>query len=252
MSKKLPGGSESPGFPETVEDIKRRYYERVLLAKVTSGDLIFVSGDEMKNVFGGDYAPERSDLYAIASYQTIEKLIGESSRKELVFLAGGPGAGKTDIVGQGIVDSGYSGILYDTTFSHLDGVKHLINMARQNELEVRIYGILANLERARVHTIIREHKIGREVPVEAFARGHVGFVETLRTVLQDGNLAKSEVRLLDLRTVRTAKEAIQKVVALGWESDPLVVLEGVDYNRNEIKGKYAKENFDKTTGQRIK
>lgn len=236
---------------EKPPDIAEKYYAEVLKPRLERGELITLAGDDMKVYFGQDYDPERSDLYAQATYLLVERVLKSSFKKELVFLGGGPGAGKTEMVGSAIVKSGYNEILYDTTFSSFPGIEHLVQIAREHNIAVRMYGILANLEYARAHTILREHATGREVTAAAFSRGHSGFVETVRETLERGLLSADEVRLFDLRKVTTAEEIIRKVAESDWEKDPLSSISAINYNKNELENMYEKKYFNPRTGQRL-
>lgn len=226
--------------PTTADEAATRYWDAKIAPKVLNNEAVVIGGDDMKEHFGGDYAPEKSDMYAKAAYQNVQRAIHEHPG-DLTMLGGGPGVGKTENLTKNILDSGYKGILYDTTLSNYEGTLRLIQEARAAGKNVHVFGILRNLDEARAYTLWRAKRIGREVTTEAFARGHAGFTATLRRLLENGALKPSEVDLFDLRHFPTKAEAANIIKQGISAKNPLDLLRKVRYTKEDIINQYAKE-----------
>jgi hypothetical protein len=164
-----------------------------------NGGLVEISGDEIKKLNGGDYAPERSSLYSKEAYNLVKDEIAQGPKKDIVFLGGGSGSGKSELIGQDLKDSGFTGLLYDNSLSNYSGTKRLLDLAKENGKNVEIHAILPDLDRARFFTMLRAAETGRPVTDADFARSHAGFVETLTKLLENGDIAPENVHLFDTR-----------------------------------------------------
>lgn len=220
-------------LPKTAEEAASKYWDDVIKPKIAADEPIVLSGDDMKAHFGNDYDPERSDLYAKANYQNVKRAIQEKPG-DFVMLGGGPGSGKTEFLSKKILGSGFKGILYDTTLSSYKGTEEILKTARAAGKNIRIYGIVPDLEKARGFTEARAAATGRAVTDEAFARGHSGFVSTMKQLLDDGALKPDEVHLYDMRNV-TDKESADKLVQMDISArNPVDLLNKVQYNKEDI------------------
>lgn len=236
------------GVPSTSEEASGRYWDEVITKQKAQGKTIEVSGDAMKKFFHGDYDPEKSDMYAKASFDTIKRLSADPEVKTIAWLGGGPGAGKTEFLGNAIKDGHLADVLYDTTLTNADGARELLNIAKANGKEVTVDAILSNLTEARKHTILREAATGRGVPDEVFADRHAKFPATLRELLQDGTLKPEQVRLYDLRNVTDPEEAKQIVRMNITQKDPLAILQKVRYDKEILLKQYARQNIKTEIG----
>lgn len=236
--------------PQTHEEIASTYSKDVIEPKIKSGETIEVSGDVMKTYFGKDYAPERSSLYSKASYNILKNLLSHPDIKDFTFLGGGSGSGKSEFLGSSIKDAKSTQVLYDNSFSSVQGTKELFDLAKKNGKDIQVSGILSNLDVARNHTKIREVETGRPVTIEDFARGHAGFIEALKARLQDGSLSPDNLALYDFRNVFDTKVAEGIIKNGEFVENPLAILKDIKYNEQDIKNRYAKETI--TTGNKIK
>lgn len=230
--------------PLSVEDAATRYWDEVIAPKMGKEPIV-LAGDDMKKYFGKDYDPARSDMYAKANYRNVQRAIKESPG-DFAMLGGGPGSGKTEFLTKSILDKGFDGVLYDTTLSNLKGVSRIIEEARAAGKQIQIYGIVTDLDRARRFTIAREAKTQRAVTDEAFARGHAGFADVVRELLERGIITSDEIQLYDMRFAKTKADAMQ-IVRMGISAKkPLDLIKKVQYSETDIikqygRGKYIQE-----------
>lgn len=199
--------ANSNSFPNTADDIASEYFSAVIEPMIGTGKTIEVAGDVMKAYFNNDYAPERSNMYSQASYSIIQKLIEHPDLQTYVFLGGGPGSGKSEFIGNRVKATDAAHVLYDSSFSSADGIGSLIDTAKEKGKDVQVRGILADLTRAWGFTKTRATTTGRAVAPEAFVRGHIGFIDTLKTLLTDGTITNEQVQLTDLREAMSYDEA---------------------------------------------
>ncbi len=239
-------GEGTQAAPKTAEEAASRYYDEVIKPKINSGGPVVLSGDDMKAHFGGDYAPEKSDMYAEANYKNVSRAIKEHPG-DFTTLGGGPGSGKTEILTKDLLRNGYKGIIYDTTLSNYEGSLKLIQEARAAGKKIKIMGILPDIERARAFTLRRALRTGRDVVAKAFARGHAGFPATLKKLLESGAVKPDEVKLYDLRNVTSKEEALKRVEEGLSEKNPLDVLKNVSYNENDLLKRYGHNTSEPTT-----
>lgn len=223
--------------PKTAKEAQNRYWDEVIAPQIGKGKTIVLAGDDMKKYFGGDYDPERSDMYAEANYKNVEKLLQDPSIKSMTFLGGGPGSGKSEFVGKDIVDKNSVDMLYDTTFSNAKGIKHLLDIAEKEGKDISLSGIITDKENAWKYVQERAKETGRPVTREAFDRGHDGFINALKELLADGSLKPEQIRLYDLQKIDN-KDMARKIVSMGIHAkDPLALLRKVEYNRANGKEK---------------
>lgn len=228
------------GAPKSAEVAAGRYWDEVIAPKIQKDEPLVLAGDDMKEHFGGDYAPEKSDMYAKANYQNVERAIKEHPG-DFTMLGGGPGSGKTELLTKNILGKGYKGILYDTTLSNYEGSKKLIEAARAQGKNIHIFGNIPDLQKARDFTFARETETGRPVSDDAFARGHAGFIDTAKKLLQNGVIKPNEIDLYDMRNVTSADEAKAIIRNNISAQKPLDLLNKVGYSKEDILNKYGKQ-----------
>lgn len=230
----LPEGEAAPNAPTTSEEAASSYYKDVIEPQIGQGKTIQLAGDDMKTHFGNDYDPTRSDLYASANYQNVERLLKDPAINSMSFLGGGPGSGKSEFVGNDIRSKNSADLLYDTTFSNEKGIRNLLDIAEKNGKKINVSGILANKDNAWQYVQKRAGEIGRPVTRDAFNRGHDGFLKTISALLADGTLSPRQVKLFDLRNVSDPDEA-RKIVKLGlFTKDPIALLKKTGYNTGNV------------------
>lgn len=230
--------------PQTPAEASTRYYNDVIEPQLGQGKTIELAGDNIKAHFGNDYNPERSDLYAKANYDNVARLIKDPSIKDITFLAGGPGSGKSEFLGKNIKANHGADLLYDNSFSSVPGIKNLLTIAENLGKNVNVSGIIANQQNARVYANKRAEQTGRVVTDEQFNKAHAGFLSTISTLLQDGTLDPRQVKLFDLRNV-TSEEEARKIIKLGlFAKDPVALLKKVGYNAGNahLQSRTGEEN----------
>lgn len=238
--------------PATPENAAAQYYDGKISKELAAGEPFVIGGDDLKDYFGKDFNDKNHPIYSKAAFQLYEKALKETPGNTVAFTGGGAGAGKTEMFVKQLRKPGaLDGIVYDSNMSIKDGVKKQIQMARDAGKNVKVYGILPDLETARMHTILRQNAGGHGISDKTFAKGHAGFPQVIQALLEDGTIKPSELHLFDTRGITDYKEAFKKVALGIEEKDPIATLKKLRYNETDLNTKYAKENFDQKTGQRI-
>lgn len=224
------------------------YWESKIAPAIKSESAIQIGGDDLKEYFGHDYNDNNHAVYSQAAQSLYERALRESKSPDVVFLGGGPGSGKTELVAKQLIRNGYKGILYDSNLSNQEGAQKQIEQAREAGKNVKIYGVLPNLAKARGFTIQREERTGRGITDKTFSRGHTKFPATAEGLLEAGIIPASDVHLLDTRGVEGLDNATAMVARGDFIKDPLAILRTLDYNEEEISQLYAKDTYNKETG----
>lgn len=221
--------------PATSDEIQNQYFKEVIEPQLGKGKTIELAGDNMKEHFGRDYDPARSDLYSVASYQLAERLIRDGRIKTVAFLGGGPGSGKSEFLGKYIKAQNSADLLYDSSFSSAKGIRNLVSIAKENNKGIAVQAIIANRANARKFADERAKRTGRPVTDEAFNRGHDGFIKTIAEVLEDGTIDPKQLKLYDLRNI-TNPDEVRKLVKLGvFTKSPLALIKKVRYNESNVR-----------------
>lgn len=219
--------------PKTSDQVAFQYNKQVLEPNKAAGKPTVIGADDMKLHFGEDYNPQNHPMYSKAAYKLYNDAIKTNPNPVVKFTAGGPGAGKSEILVPEL-SKDFNGIIYDSNFSNVDGAKQQIQAARDAGKEVQVSMIVPDLEMAHLHTVIRGKMTGRDVSNETFARNHAKSVNTLETLLQDGTLSPEEVNIYDARKLRTPKDVKMLVGKDARASDPLAVLKKLGYREDTV------------------
>lgn len=223
------GRLEKP--PATAEEAQQRYWDAKVAPAIKNGEPIILGADDLKDFFSNDYNIERHKLYSSATFEMYLRALKEVKNPVVKLTAGGPGAGKSDFL-VGIEAENFNGIIYDSTGGNLEGLHKQIEAARAAGKEVKLYGIIPDLARARAYTHIREAAGQHPVTEASFIKNHVAAIKNLETLAKEGEL----VHILDTREMVTREQVMQA----SYEADPVAVLEKVAYSevnvRDQIKG----------------
>lgn len=229
-----------------------RYWSEKIQPAVDKGEPVVIGADDLKDHFSGDYNDNNHPIYSQSAFKLFELALQKAKGDTLVLTAGGAGSGKTELVTRALIRSGFDGIIYDSNLANYDGAVKQIDLARKAGKKIEIRGVLPNLERSRTFTIQRENKVGRGISDATFARGHAGMPAVLAKLLEEGKVKESEVKLLDTRNLDTMEKAFEAIYNDEYVPNVLDTLKNIGYNEDNIKQTYAKDNYDKTTGQRAK
>lgn len=237
--------------PDTPERAAAEYYDDVIRPRVAEGKAFVVGADDLKDYFGKDYDDVNHPIYSKASFQLYQKALAENKGDLVVLTGGGPASGKTENIVAPLSES-FDGIIYDSNLSSYEGALNQIQLAKNAGKKVEIWGVLPNLESARKFTIFRRNKTGRGISDNTFARGHSGFPNVLKRLLEEGVVKPEQVHLFDVRQYTNPVEGFKKMAMGLSESDPLATLNRLRYNEDEIRGIYGEKNFNQQTGERIR
>lgn len=196
---------------------------------LTSKKATVIDVDQLKN---GDFATENHPIYTKKAEQMYDEALQINQNPIVKFTAGGPGSGKSEIITKEIADN-FNGIVMDGTLANYDKFIENVNKATQNGKRVEVSAILTDIERAWEYNLKRE----RKVPLEIFVDKHLGFVETIKKLLQDHPdipiFVKDTRGISDLTQARNVK----------FIDDPQITVDKfskVLYNRNELINKLQK------------
>lgn len=234
----------------TAQLIADTYWDNKIAPAVEKGEAIVIGADDLKDFFGNDYNDKNHPSYSRGAFLLYERALKEDTTGEVIFTGGGASSGKTELVVKSLVDKGFKGIIYDSNMANFDGISKQIKMAEEADKAIQIYGVIPNLESARIFSIQRENRIGRGISDATFARGHAGFPAVTAKLLQENIISEDQVKILDTRNVKDFREAVDMVASSDYAHSPLDLLKGLGYNEEEIKKTYAKENYNTSTGQR--
>jgi len=227
--------------PKSPEEAAERFYKEVLADEIRARKGVLIGSDRLKDYFGKDY-DLNNRIYSKAAYMLFDKVLKESHSPVVLFTAGGPGSGKTEVLAETALYHEIDCIIYDSTFSVYEGSKMQVEAARAAGKKIFVYAVLANLDAARRFTFLRERQTGRGVSDEAFARHHSGFARAIRMLLEEGALNASEVALLDLRKAYSVTN-VEKVVAhMQMPKEELIdVLRSCEYDKETLAHEYGQQ-----------
>lgn len=239
--------SREEAFP-VGEKASQVYWDQKLAPELKAGRAVVVGTDDIKDHFGQDYNNNNHLVYSRAASVTLDRALKENKDPSVIFTGGGPASGKTELVVDGIKESNFKGTVMDSPFSSLENAKKQIAKAREAGKEIEIHGIIPDIGNSKVHSLMRGDEKGRQVPDGVFAQGHAGFPTTVKALLEEGLVKPEDVHLLDTRNITTEKEFRDFMKNREYAKDPLALLRSLDYNEyneDNIKKKYATENYTK-------
>lgn len=228
--------------PDTAEEAAARYWQEVAGKSIKKDEPVVIGADDLKDHFGGDYADERHPVYSKAAFQLYERALKESPHPDVALLGGGPGSGKTEIIVNTLKKQGFKGVVYDSNAGTYQGLKNAIASARNAGKSPEIVGIIPDLNKARLHTVMREAQSGRGVSDEAFANGHVGFPDAVAQAIERGDIAPENVHLLDTRNLQNKEAAVAAIDQNKFSPDPLALTKGLAYTKEDVTREFSKTN----------
>lgn len=238
---------EAQPHAEQIAEIHTNEVHAPALAK---GGPTVIGADDLKDHFGKDYNDNNHPAYSRAAFLQYEKALKTNPDPTVIFTGGGPASGKTELVTKNLINKGFKGIIYDSNMANYNGIKKQIEMAREAGKKIEIHGVLPNLENARTFSIQRENKIGRGISDHTFARGHVGFPNTLQKLLEEGIIKPAEVYLMDARNTEDLLTTTKKIFNNEYETNPLATLKKLGYTEENVRKQYSTKNFNSISGKR--
>lgn len=228
-----------------------QYWNEKIQPDIDAGKPIVIGADDMKDHFGGDYNDNNHPVYSRAAYLNFERALKANPTADVYLTGGGPASGKTEVLTSNMIKDGFKGIIYDSNMSSYDNAVKQINQIRAAGKKVTIYGVIPDLEMSRKFSIIRENEIGRGISDATFARGHAGFPATIEKLIENKIVDPKDIHLADTRKPGSFAELKAQIKGKSeYSTDPLALVKSLGYNEAELKQTYAKENFDKITGER--
>lgn len=220
--------------------------------QIKEGGPVVIGGDDLKDYFGNDYNDNNHPIYSGASNILLDRALKTNKEKEAVFIGGGPGSGKSELIVNHLKEQGFKGVIYDSNLSNPEGAQKALELAKKYGKEVTIIGILPNLDKARGFTITREKEKGRAISDHTFAHGHTNFPATIAHLIENGHHAPEKTLLYDFRNVpgQSLEEARATIARAGHSKDPLATVKDLGYNKEDLKTLYGKENYNQENGSR--
>lgn len=237
-------------LPKTPEEAKQIYYDQVIAPAQKAGEATVIGADDLKDHFNGDYNDVNHPIYSRAAYLLYEQALKENPG-DLLLTGGGAGSGKTELLVNNFKGRGFKGIIYDSNMSNFDGAVKQIEAARKAGKDIKISGVLPNLDKARSFTILRENEKGRGISDKTFARGHAGFPAVVDRLLKEGYVKPEEVDLFDFRNITNLEEARKMVTLNVRQQDPIAFLKKIGYNEDNVRSQYSKILYDQASGRRL-
>lgn len=211
----------------TPENIRQAANDNVKTA-INEKRAVVIDPDGLKKTFN-DYDPKNHELYSRAANDNYREALSQVPNPVVKFTAGGSGSGKSELLLKKITPD-FDGIVVDKTLSSYDSARKQINEALAAGKTVEINAILPRIESAWKFTQKREVATGRGVPLEAFVDRHVGFVETLKQLIKDGDV---HIRLKDTREKFTTREAADAPFITD-KSKILAALNSLSYSKDKL------------------
>lgn len=235
--------------PDTPEKAAAEFYDAKIRPEVVRGKAFVIGADDMKDYFGGDYIDKNHPIYSKASFQLYEKALRENPGDTVILTGGGPASGKTENLVRPLTRD-FDGIIYDSNLSSYEGALNQIQLAKNAGKKIEIWGVLPNLDSARKFSIFRKNKTGRGISDNTFARGHAGFPNVVKRLLEEGAVKPEQVHLYDVRHFTDPKEGWKKIALGIEEKDPLATLNRLRYTEDEVRDIYGEKNYNQKTGER--
>lgn len=233
-----------------IAEVSNEYWDKVIKPQIEKGEAVVIGADDLKDFFGKDYLDANHKIYSRSAFRIYEEALKVVKNPTVFLTGGGPASGKTDFVVGNIKGRGFDGIIYDSNMANYDGVVKQVELAKENGKSVRIAGIIPDLDMARKYSIIRENETGRGISEKTFAKGHVGFPQTVVKLLENKVILDNQVDILDARDLTLREEFLQKAINGDYIKDPLATLQKLEYNEESIIKNYGKQNFNLKTGER--
>lgn len=230
---KIPGmGGDNPAQvrPETPEDAATRYRQEVLEPQAAEGKPVVIGADDMKAHFGEDYDIKNHPTYSKAAYDLVPEMAEKNNNPKVIYTAGGPGSGKSELVRAEAAD-GFDGVIVDSNLSKPEGAAKQIEQLRAMGKQPEIHMILQDPARAYHFTKMREAEGGHPISEASFVNNHAadGVPASVLKLAEEHNVP---LRLIDARQA-TSPEAIRDIKP---ESDPIATLKKVAYTKEQLQG----------------
>lgn len=236
---KLPGmGDEdesseqqsTPSTPASSEDAATQYREQVLEPQAAEGKPVVIGADDMKTHFGEDYDIKNHPIYSKAAYDLVPEMAQKNDNPKVIYTAGGPGSGKSELV-RAEAEDGFNGVIVDSNLSKPEGAAKQIEQLRAMGKQPEIHMILQDPARAYHFTKMREAEGGHPISEASFVNNHAadGVPASVLKLAQEHNVP---LKLIDARKA-TSPEAIRDIEP---ESDPIATLKKVAYTKEQLQG----------------
>jgi hypothetical protein len=182
------------------------------------GKEITIDPDAFKHLFS-DYREENHKAYSLMSDEYYDFVLNnDTSRKSVLFTAGGSGSGKSEVLIKSSLNEGFRDIIVDGTLAKLESALRDINKALEAGKKVMVKGALPDLEKAYGFVLKRFLETKRPVPMSVFLDKHLGFYETFPLLIKHYkgnpmiNFSLTDVRDIDTFITYTNHDDIQAIM----------------------------------------
>lgn len=215
--------------PSTPQEAADAYWKAKIAPAIKAGKAVVIGADDLKDYFNNDYELTRHPIYSGAANQIFERAVQEVENPLVKFTIGGTGSGKSDFVVAHQAED-FDGIIYDSTgYKYEGGLKNQIEFAENHGKDVKLYGIIPDITRARAYTFDRELRGEHPVTETAFIRTHSGAIDTMKKAIADG----IKTYVMDSRGVILDKDELSNNPE--FELNPVAKLEGLGYSEDNVK-----------------
>lgn len=215
------------GSPSSALEAQQRYQDEIVQPRADMGQARIIGADDLKDYFGNDYNLARHPVYSKAANDLLFQNAKEVDNPNVIFTAGGTGAGKSEFIAKSIAPD-FDGVIYDSTLLNYEGAARQIRDLRELGKDVHIYAVIRDPETAYQFTKLREAAGGHPVSEAAFIRSHSQVSDVVSRLHNDLDVP---IKVLDVRNI-TDPEQIRN---LKFSADPLAVLEDSRYSVDDVK-----------------
>lgn len=193
---------------------------------------IVIDPDALKQTTGM-LDPKDHKVFSQIAEDAYRKVLKEDKNDTVRFLAGGSGAGKSEVILKPLAaDSSVKGIIVDGTLSDYSKALDKLVEAEKLGKAVEINAVLPDIERAWRWAQSRALRTGREVPLDVFIEKHVGFANSIKKLAGDG----FKINLTDTRQVRNKADlSTGRVKTVTEPSDIIAIIDKLGYNADNLK-----------------
>jgi uncharacterized membrane-anchored protein YhcB (DUF1043 family) len=210
---------------------------------------IVIDPDALKKV-AGMTDPKDHETFSELAKQTFKKALETDTNDTVRFLAGGSGSGKSETVLKKLENNDdIKGIIVDGVMADYDSAIAKLKQVEDFGKSIEINAILPDIARAWKWAQSRAIRTGREVPLKVFIDKHVGFVDTIKRLADDG----FKINLSDTRLVRNKADLETDRMRIITDPDEIIAtVDKLGYNKENLYKYLSTSENAKLTEKQIR
>lgn len=160
--------------------------------------------------------------------------------KKVIFTAGGPGSGKSEVIRTSLLKN-FNGIIYDSNLANYEGARKQIDALKKMGKEVEIQWIAQDPMTAYRFKKNRELEGLHAVSDDSFIRGHTKVPDVIERLIADGE----NVIIRDMRGI-TMKKDLKNTPIIRDSAEILKRLQKMRIDKNTLQDKIKTYGVDNT------